>query len=122
MNIQDIAQAQTVNIQVPEQGAGAQIQGTDQVAPAPREDRNMAGNVEADAARRRKDTYQTSAFADSSALYDVADIRHGRRGGVLTGNQVERRLTPQGEERVKKVVEIVLATERKSLRIYRKEQ
>ncbi len=73
-------------------------------------------------ATTRTDTFVASGIADQSAMYDVADIRRSGGGHVLPRYQITHRLTLEGDKRVEKLVDVILATERKSLRIYREQK
>jgi hypothetical protein len=122
MNIQDIASAQTNVRFVPEQGESPESDPAAKNAQPLTNERN-AGKVKGTVqTNERRDTYKTAAFVDRSALYDVADIRRRGEGHVLPRYQVVRHLTLEGDRLVAKVVDIILATERKSLRIYRNEK
>lgn len=122
MNIQDIANAQTIVRFVPDQGDRVETARNAQDTQTVREKQNAVKNAQRMQANERRDTYETSAFADRSALYDVADIRRRGGGHVLPRYQAVRIITISGDRLVEKMVDVVLAMERKSLRIYRKEQ
>ena len=70
----------------------------------------------------RTDTFVASTITDQSAMYDVSDIRRKGGGHILPRYQITHRLTLEGNKRVEKLVDVALATERKSLRIYREQQ
>jgi hypothetical protein len=121
MNIQDIANALTIVRFVPDQGDRVETARNAQDTQTVREKQNAGETAQRMQAKERRDTYETMAFADRNALYDVADIRRRGGGHVLPRFQVVRKLTLEGDRIVAKLVDIVLAMERKSLRIYRKE-
>lgn len=68
------------------------------------------------------DAFVASTITDQSAMYDVTDIRRKGGGHILPRYQITHRLTLEGNKRVEKLVDVALATERKSLRIYREQQ
>lgn len=121
MNIQDVANAQIIVRVVPEGGDSPKPAQTVRDAQSKQDDRK-AGKTAQPIKAGRGDKYETMTFEDSSALYDVIDIRRRGGGHILPRYQVVRKLTLEGDRLVDKMVDVVLATERKSLRIYRKEQ
>ena len=70
----------------------------------------------------RPDEYvRTPMRVISNALYDVSDIRNNRIEGISARNQGGKTL-PSGERVEHKVLDIILSTGRKNLRIYRSEE
>ena len=122
MNIQDVANAQIIVRVVPEGGDSPKPAQTVQDAQSKQDNRKAGKTARPIQAAGRGDTYETMTFEDSSALYDVTDIRRRGGGHILPRYQVVRKLTLEGDRLMDKMVDVVLATERKSLRIYRKEQ
>ena len=122
MNIQDIASAQTNVRFVPEQGESPESDPAVRNAQPLTNERNAGKVTGTIQTNERRDTYETAAFVDRSALYDVTDIRRRGGGHVLPRYQVVRHLTLEGDRLMTTVVAVILATERKSLRIYRNEK
>lgn len=124
MNINDLATIQTAPLTLRNAGitvttdttalnGPALLQNTPENEPQKRtETRTAADN--------RRDVVVITAVPDRNALYDVADIRRSGGGRILPSYQVVRKTTLEGNQIVDKVVDVVLATERKSLRIYRR--
>jgi hypothetical protein len=121
MNLPDVTNVQAHVSTVPERADRPETKPANRNVAPVRAHSDSGDAEEAKRTNERKDTYKTAAFADRSALYDVADIQRRGGGHILPRFQVVRRVSIEGNQQVVKMVDVALATERKSLKIYRKE-